>query len=615
MDYYLDKILFKGYFKHQLFGRFFVFPWLYKHTQSKKLNGIDMKTLKVLRLKASAAVSAALRSFKHDQRGTTLVFFAIGVVPAFMAIGTAVDITQLMMLRSNLTAAVDAAALAGGRVYFSDKRDDDIHAYFNANLSREAYSAVLDGPYSEQNDEMGTLRVWASATMPTGFMKLVGVDELTVYSESVVARQTALLDVVLAIDLSGSMLSSVPGEVRARVDAAKEAAEDLVDIIYGDPPSDLVRVGIVPWGGKVNVSDFGTNHGFDSFGNVLPEPVGNGTVANRYRAVNLGYQQDNPFQAEHYTYSYLPGGTNAPELGVDDDPVNALNALARDRLVLPTGHEDRISKVYYAHNSVVPLLAPPPKDWKGCVYARWASTAQPFEWDQSAGSYDLAADKSNAADILDGIVKSQGPGNLDWVGWMPMGEEGEPQDGNNRCDLSRLNDHSNECTPCLDSGVHRLSKSKADAIAVLQALEAESSVYTNIPQGLAWAWRLLSDQAPFTEGADVSNLYAGYERERAIVLLTDGANTTRPGDGYNQALNTRSERDQRLRDLADNIKATEALIYTVQFANGDGDLAKLMKDVATKPDAPFYNYAPSSEELRQSFRAVANNLANLRIAK
>ncbi|MEO0411590.1 MAG: pilus assembly protein [Pseudomonadota bacterium] len=574
-----------------------------------------MKTLESLRLKAMTAVSAAVKSFKKDQRGTTMVFFAVGIVPAVAAIGTAVDITQLMMLRSNLTAAVDSAALAGGRVYFSSDRQRDIDAYFKANLPIEAFQATIDGPHAEENTDKGTLKVWASATMPTAFMKLVGVDDITVYSESVVTRQTALLDVVLAIDLSGSMLSSVPGEARARVDAAKAAAEDLVDIIYGDPPSELVRVGIVPWGGKVNVSDFGSDHGYDAFGNKLPEPVGNGTSANRYRAINLGYQQDNPFQAEHYTYSYIPGGNNAPALGVNDDPVNASNASARDRFLLPDGHEDRISKVYYAHNSVVPLLAPPPENWKGCVYARWASTARPFAWNQSAGSYDLSIDKSNAADLEDGIVTNHGPDNLGWVGWMPMGEEGEPQDGNNRCDLARLNSHTSECTPCLESGVHRLSKDKTAAVNMLRALEAEGSVFTNIPQGLAWAWRLLSDGAPFTEGAENADLYAGYERERAIVLLTDGANTTRPGDGYNRALNTRSERDQRLRDLADNIKATEALIYTVQFANGDGDLATLMKDVASKPDAPFYNYAPSSEQLRQSFRAVANNLANLRIAK
>ncbi|MEM1020348.1 MAG: vWA domain-containing protein [Pseudomonadota bacterium] len=545
-----------------------------------------------------------------------MAFFAVAIVPTIAAIGTAVDITQLMMLRSNLTAAVDAAALAGGRVYFSTDRADDIEAYFNANLKGSDFGATFDGPYSEENDDKGTLRVWASATMPTGLMRLVGVDDITISSESVVARQTALLDVVLALDLSGSMLSDVPGESKDRIDAAKEAAEELIDIIYGDPPSDLVRVGIVPWGGKVNVSDFGTDHGYDASGNPLSEPVGNGTINDRYRAVNLGMSVANPYERDNYTYSYIPGGNNAPQVGVDDDPVNADNPDAKDRFVLRDEHQDTISKVYYAHNSAVPLLAPPPQDWKGCVYARWASTAKPFEWDEGAARpYDLNVDQSNAADVEDGIVMNYGPKNLDWVGWMPMGEEGEPQAGNNRCDLSRLTELGHECTPCLDSGIHRLSTSKADAVSVVQGLEAIGSVYTNIPQGLTWAWRVLSDAEPFTEGSSVSAKYSGYERDRALVLLTDGANTTRAGDAYNRGMNEQYERNERLLEVAGKIKDEDILIYTVQFANGSGSLASLMKNTATKPDAPFYNYAPSSDDLKASFRAVANNLSTLRLAK
>lgn len=563
-----------------------------------------------------AALKSRCQVFKSDQRGMSIVLFAAAVVPAFSAIGTGVDVTRLMMLKSTLTSAVDAGALAGGRVFFSDTRSKDITAYFMANLQKDTFSATVDGPHSKEDDAKGTLTVWASATMPTTFMRLVGVSELTVHSESVVSRQTSLLDVILAIDLSGSMRSSVPGEVRKRIDAAKAAAVDLVDIIYGDPPSSLVRVGIVPWGGKVNISDFGTEHGRDSFGNTVPEPVGNGTINSRYRAVSLGRTYDNPFQAEHYTYSYRINGYNQPGNGSSNDPImpGSFN-LARQRFILSDGHEDRISKVYYAHNSAVPLLAPPPKDWKGCVYARYASTADPFQYNDNAGSYDLSADKSNAADMEDGVVTNFGPNNTAWVGWMPMGSEGEPQSGSNKCDLARLNDHSSECTPCQESGVHRLNNSKSAAINVLNKLDAESSVYTNIPQGLVWAYRLLSDDEPFTEGAKDAHLYSGYEREKAIVLLTDGANTVRPGDGYNRALRRRSDRDQRLKDIATKIKSEEALIYTVQFANGDSDLSALMKTVATKPDSPFYNYAPSSDELRASFRAVANNLANLRISK
>lgn len=563
----------------------------------------------------SNTVRHHVRNLVKDQSGMSIVMFAAAIVPAFSAIGTGVDVTRVMITRSKLTAAVDAAALAGGRVYYSDTRQNDIESYFKANLPVNSFNATVNGPYSESDDVKGTLRVWAEAKVPTGFMRIVGVEDITVSSESVVTRQTSMLDVVLAIDLSGSMLSSVPGEARKRVDAAKAAAVDLVNIIYGDPPSSLVRVGIVPWGGKVNVSDFGSEHGIDSFGHALPEPVGNGNSGTRYRAASLGQTYDNPFQSEHYTYSYLIDGPNEPGLGVAEDPFVSGSSVAKERLLLPDGHDDRISRVYYAHNSAVPLLAPPPKDWKGCVYARYASTAEPFEWDDAAGFYDQSRDKDNAADMQDGIVTNWGPNNMAWVGWMPMGEEGEPQSGSNKCDLARLNNHSSECTPCLESGVHRLNGSKTEAISVLQRLEAESSVYTNIPQGLIWAYRLLSDDAPFTEGGLNNDLYAGYEREKAIVLLTDGANTVRPGDAYNRAMRRSTDRNKRLKDVATMIKSQDALVYTVQFANGSSDLATLMKDVATKPDAPFYNYAPSSDELRASFRAVANNLANLRISK
>jgi len=563
----------------------------------------------------SAKSKRLVSNLREDQRGMSLALFSIAIIPTFAAVGTGVDITRLVLLRSKLTAAVDAAALAGGRVYFSDGRNTDIASYFRANFPTGSFDADIDGPYSANNDDNGTLRVWASATMPTGFMRLFGIKDLKVSTESVISRQTAMLDVVLAIDLSGSMLSSVPGEATSRINAAKAASEELIDIIYGDPPSELVRVGIVPWAGKVNVTDFGTQHGYDALGHELPEPVGMGSLNTRYRAVNLGASYNNPFQSQYYTYSYTVGGTNAPGEGVEDDPFVDGSTTAKERFLLPDGHEDWTSKVYYAHNSAVPLLAPPPKDWKGCVYARYASTARPFKHDQQEQWFDLNRDKENAADAEDGIVTEWGPGNLAWVGWMPMGEEGEPQDGSNKCDLARLNDHSAECTPCMESGVHRLNYSKTKAIQVIQGLEAVSSGFTNIPQGLIWANRVLSNAVPFTEGDIDDPAYAGYRRDRAIVLLTDGINTTRPGDAYNRALRRTRDRDARLRLIADKIKDNGTNIYTVQFAIESDSLAQLMKDVATSPDAPFYYYAPSSSELRESFKAVANNLSTLRITK
>jgi len=133
--------------------------------------------------------------------------------------------------------------------------------------------------------------------------------------------------------------------------------------------------------------------------------------------------------------------------------------------------------------------------------------------------------------------------------------------------------------------------------------------------GLAWASRVLSPTSPFTE-ADPN---PPGRRTQAIVLLTDGENYGGVGDGYKTQFGYGSSaqaggQDQRLRDVAAAIKAQGILIYAIQFANTSGDLAELMKDVASGREPPFYNAAPTAAELQQIFREVANDLSQLRLS-
>ncbi len=44
---------------------------------------------------------------------------------------------------------------------------------------------------------------------------------------------------------------------------------------------------------------------------------------------------------------------------------------------------------------------------------------------------------------------------------------------------------------------------------------------TNVPEGLAWGWRTVSSNEPFTEGR--SNTEKG--NDKVVIVLTDGANT------------------------------------------------------------------------------------------
>jgi len=138
---------------------------------------------------------------------------------------------------------------------------------------------------------------------------------------------------------------------------------------------------------------------------------------------------------------------------------------------------------------------------------------------------------------------------------------------------------------------------------------------TNIPAGLAWAWRVLMPDPPFTEAVPDPD----YDRDQAIILLSDGENVAGAGDAYKTVFGTgwagRNAMDERLRTLADAIKAEGVIIYVIQFANSGGALQVLLQEVASGPDSPYYHYAPDADTLSQVFREVANHLSQLRLSK
>jgi hypothetical protein len=102
------------------------------------------------------------------------------------------------------------------------------------------------------------------------------------------------------------------------------------------------------------------------------------------------------------------------------------------------------------------------------------------------------------------------------------------------------------------------------------------------------------------------------------VLLTDGENVGGNGDGYKAiwgaGSSARPEMNDRLRDLAANIKAAGVIIYTIQFANSGTSMQTLLKQVATGPDAPYYHYAPDGAALELVFQEIANHLSQLRLS-
>jgi Mg-chelatase subunit ChlD len=249
-------------------------------------------------------------AFKHDTRGAVTAFVAGGIIAMIGAVGLATDAARGYMVKARLGQALDAAALAGGREIFSPTRDADIEMFFKANFPPGFMGATVAGPAIAVTPDNEKLTLTASAKIDTTFMRVLGIDDMQVSSSTEVTRETTYLDVVLAIDISGSMASWSGGQTR--IQAARTAANDLVEILFaGNETKELLNIGVVPWNGKVNI-------------------MRNGTAFN-------------------------PALTTANAVTPYTNPL--------------TGTVQSVS--YTVNNSPVPLLSAPAADWKGCVFSRY----------------------------------------------------------------------------------------------------------------------------------------------------------------------------------------------------------------------------------------------------
>lgn len=184
-----------------------------------------------------------------------LTWVAVSLIPLVVSVGGATDIARGFVLRSQLSTALDAAALAGGRAFNLPTRDADVQAYFDANLPQGLMGAEIGELKIEPiriQGEPERLRVSASASLPTLFMKLVGIDEFEVATSSEVTRENLGLQLTMVLDVTGSMASG------GKIGALRQASRDLVDILFGvETLSSKLSIAIVPYAQAVNVGDLG----------------------------------------------------------------------------------------------------------------------------------------------------------------------------------------------------------------------------------------------------------------------------------------------------------------------------------------------------------------------
>ena len=215
-----------------------------------------------------------LRQTLHDfcsaRAGNAAITFALALLPVIGGVGAAVDYSRANDVKVKLQAAIDSTALM-----LSKEAATDTSSQLQANASK--YFLALFNPPGVKNIAVsatystngGTnIVINGSASVPTAFMQIFGVDAIDVGTTATVKWGSTRLRVAMVLDNTGSMKQS--GKMAALHTAAKNFLGQLKSAAA---TNNDVYVSIIPFATSVNVgsanytqswlgwTDFGTCSG------------------------------------------------------------------------------------------------------------------------------------------------------------------------------------------------------------------------------------------------------------------------------------------------------------------------------------------------------------------
>ena len=579
-----------------------------------------------------------LRRLIQDVRGNVAILFGFAIIPLALGVGVGVDYGRALLVRERMQSALDAATLAVGSWPGLSDAEMKVKAqeYFNANYpTSNSLGAVSPLSLSTSGN---TIVVSVSGSVPTTFMRLANIDDVAVAASTTVMRGMGTVEVVLALDNSGSMAGS-------KIDSLKTAANDLVDTLFdvaqNSPEADPIKIAVVPFAAGVKVGSQYANASWMDTGN------------------------NNPYHADAQKAYGAPSTTNNftlfSSLKTSSGAAVTWGGCVEAR-PMPYDATDDAASTGNPSTLFVPMFAPDePDNWTATTTTCSNSTSGSSSYTGSSSSrrYNCAptGNKSYNNYLPDAGTSTtcSTATNTSWTCSSGNANCGGTNTGKSEKDAfagksipSSLNckygTAANKATVanitvggisggpnfmCTSAPILPLSPDKTTIKNAINAMAAQGA--TGVGEGAAWGWRALSPSEPLTEG----RAYNIENNTKVLVLMTDGQNTYYPNSKFLKSwydiygyivqnhLGTTSTSsstltqfmDQRTLQICNNMKAAGVVIYTVAFQI-PGDQAgalTLLNSCASDQDKYF---APGTNaELLAAFNAIGQDLSDLRVTK
>ncbi len=539
------------------------------------------------------------RSFFRDRAGNVAMMFVFLSLPLCGAIGLAVDVGRVYHVGFQTQAALDAAALAAGRVAQVEKVDtiNKASAAATAFFDRAKPSGVVvtDMQFSP-NSAKTEFTLTANSWVRTPFMGVLSIiasheapddapDGCNHYFDCVQVASTATaqiclncsgddgtnLEIALVLDMSGSMAGQKTTDLIA-------AAKDLIDIVVWDDQSHYYsKVAMVPYSMGVNAGTYADK----VRGPIAPpkeitaatrtEPVVITSAGHGFNNGDLVYIKD------------VLGMTQ-----IDNRTFTVANATA-DTFALSGVN----GKSYGSYSSGGYVYCTTP----GCEY---------FAFKNPSGQSKLYRISSCVSERTGANAYTDAAPSTTLLG------RNYPASNN----------------PCPTNTIVPLSTDRTMLKAQVDALNASGSTGGHI--GVAWGWYLLSPNFGYLWPSESTPAaYGAAKTKKIAVIMTDGEynstycngvisqDSTSGSGSINDHINCNAPNglsfDQARAACAGmKAKGVNIEIYTVGFLVVDDQRASdLMSQCAT--DASHFYVASNGDALKAAFRDIALKISKLRL--
>jgi len=632
-----------------------------------------------------------LEQFRSDERGVFAIMFGLIAVVLIAMGGATVDFVSLEQTRNRAQAALDAAALAlQPEIYNTKTTTAVIKAKAEALLLDRIGSGDIVASVSDirVDTENGSLFLQAQMTMPTLFVRLVGVEQLNAVVSTQATRRKLAMEIVMALDNSGSMLQE------SRMTYLKQAAECATYILmYEEVVHDTkdtckpatgaklledVKVGIVPftmyvnvgkgnatktWIDQIGISPLANDNFDDDDNDATPF---NGMV-NRlalYDSIKndswRGCVEARPHvqsggPTEFYdTDDFTPVPPKLPDRGIPESMyvplfapdlpdtmsnANSYNNYTADHPavcnVTGTCTWTEVKKTCSSYTScsggTTNTYALAGRD-KGSLSCTCSTTASTWASDTGTSTYTTSGNGTSNRTytrVRTCAVSYQAQN-------LSQRELQERMCKYNGATLTVTSGQKGPNVDCPYQAILPLTDNPTTVVNTIKDMVADGG--TNIHEGTAWGYRVLSPTEPFTQGGAYDEA-----TNKVLIVMTDGENTAYQTNNingsyyhsayafpYNQRLGTTAsnnnalvaEMNQRTLDTCTNAKARKGsipglTIYTIGLAtnkvtqSSEAVVKALLTSCASDPSKAHFPPAPS--DLKAVFQAIADELAALRL--